>query len=250
MVAFIAEPVIGAASGAVVPPEDYFKAIREICDKYDILFIADEVMTGFGRTGSMFAMEQFGVIPDLITVAKGMSAGYIPLGGVVVKDEIWEAFKKGSGVFVHGHTYGGNPLAAAVAVAVLEVLEEENLVENSRVVGQYLLEELQQKLIHSSIVGDVRGRGLMQGVEIVKEKGSKTPFGVKLGIAEKATLKLMHHGVVVYPGNGAADGISGDHFLLAPPLIISKDQADEMVQGIATGFADLERELRSSGELS
>ncbi|MBS3977730.1 MAG: aspartate aminotransferase family protein [Syntrophomonadaceae bacterium] len=248
--AFIAEPVIGAASGAVVPPDGYFKAIREICDKHDILFIADEVMTGFGRTGSMFALEQFGVIPDLITVAKGMSAGYIPLGGVVVKDEIFETFKKGSGVFVHGHTYGGNPLAAAVAVAVLEVLQGENLVENSRVVGQYLLHKLQEKLAVSRVVGDVRGRGLLQGVEIVKDKYTKTPFSVKLGIAEMATLRLMQHGVVVYPGNGAADGISGDHFLLAPPLILTREQADELVQGIVNGFAELEQELHRSGELN
>lgn len=241
--AFIAEPVIGAASGAVVPPDGYFKVIREICDRHDILFIADEVMTGFGRTGSMFAMEQFGVVPDLITVAKGMSAGYVPLGGVVVKDEIYETFKKGSGVFVHGHTYGGNPLAAAVAVAVLEVLREENLVENSRVMGRYLLEELQEKLSGSPVIGDIRGRGLMQGVELVNDRATKAPFEPKLNVAEKATNVLMEHGVVVYPGTGAADGVAGDHFLLAPPLIITREQVDDLVQRMVLAFGELEKNL-------
>lgn len=241
--AFISEPVIGAASGAVVPPGGYFKVIRDICDRYDILFIADEVMTGFGRTGSMFAVEQFGVVPDLIAVAKGMSAGYIPLGGVIVKDEIHETFKKGSGAFVHGHTYGGNPLAAAVAVAVLEVLREENLVENSRVMGRYLLDQLQEKLSGSPIIGDIRGLGLMQGVELVRDKASKAPFDPKSNVAEKATNTLMDHGVVVYPGTGAADGVRGDHFLLAPPLIIDREQVDDLVRRMAAAFVELEKSL-------
>ncbi|MCL6479210.1 MAG: aspartate aminotransferase family protein [Peptococcaceae bacterium] len=241
--AFIAEPVIGAALGAVAPPGEYFKIIRDICDRYDILFIADEVMTGFGRTGSMFAVEQFGVVPDLIAVAKGMSAGYIPLGGVIAKEEIFETFKKGSGAFVHGHTYGGNPLAAAVAVAVLEVIRDENLVENSRVMGRYLLDQLQAKLSGSPIIGDIRGLGLMQGVELVMDKAAKTPFDPQLNVAEKAANILMDHGVVVYPGTGGADGVGGDHFLLAPPLIINREQVDELVRRMAAAFAELEKSL-------
>ncbi|MFZ5648007.1 MAG: aspartate aminotransferase family protein [Bacillota bacterium] len=241
--AFIAEPVIGAALGAVVPPDGYFKIIRDICDRYDVLFIADEVMTGFGRTGSMFAVDQFGVVPDLIAVAKGMSAGYIPLGGVIAKEEIYETFKKGSGAFVHGHTYGGNPLAAAVAVAVLEVIRDENLVENSRVMGRYLLDQLKEKLSSYSVVGDIRGLGLMQGVELVRDKAGKAPFDPKLNVAESATNILMDHGVVVYPGTGGADGVGGDHFLLAPPLIINREQVDDLVRRMAAAFVQLERSL-------
>ncbi len=241
--AFIAEPVVGAASGALVPPDGYFKVIREICDRHDILFIADEVMTGFGRTGTMFAMEQFGVIPDIICVAKGMSAGYAPLGGLIVKDEIHDAFVKGTGSFVHGHTYGGNPLAAAVAVAVVETILDEQLVENSRTVGTYLLAQLKERLGGFVMIGDIRGRGMMLGMEFVADRESKKPFDPKLGVAEMVTNVLMEHGVVVYPGTGAADGVAGDHFLLAPPLIMTKAQADEMVDLMVMGFRQLEDRL-------
>ena len=241
--AFIAEPVVGAACGAVAPPPGYFKIIREICDRYDILLIADEVMTGFGRTGSMFAIEQFGVVPDLLCVAKGMSSGYIPLGGVIAKESIYNVFKNGSGAFVHGHTYGGNPLAAAVAVAVTEVLLEEKLVENARETGAYMLGRLQEALGYISIVGDVRGKGLLLGVELVAEKEGRKPFPPELNVAEKATQKLIDHGVVVYPGTGTVDGVAGDHFLLAPPLVINREQVDELVERLAAGLLELEKEM-------
>lgn len=243
--AFIAESVGGAACGAIVPHKDYFKIIRQICDHYDILFIADEVMAGFGRTGTMFSIENWGVIPDMICAAKGVSAGYSPLGCVIAKDEIYNTFKQGSGVFVHGHTYGGNPLSAAVAVAVVKTLVEENLAENSRVIGEYLLKRLQEKLLPFWYVGDVRGKGLMLGVEIVKNKNTKEPFPITMGLAEKLTLTLMKHGVIVYPGTGNADGENGDQFLLAPPLIITKDQADELVEAMTAGFKEFETNLNS-----
>lgn len=241
--AFICEPVIGAACGAVAPHPEYFKIVRQICDKYDILLIDDEVMAGFGRTGPMFAIEDYGVVPDMICVAKGMSAGYSPLGGVIAKQEIFDAFLKGSGAFTHGHTYGGNPLSAAVAVAVVKTLVEDNLVENSRTVGKYLLEKLQEKLLPFWFVGDVRGKGLMQGVEFVRNKKTKEPFPVSFGLAEKITQTLLKHGLVVYPGTGNADGENGDQFLLAPPLILTKDQADEIVEGMTAGFHEFEKEL-------
>ena len=239
--AFIAEPVGGAACGAIVPHRDYFKIIRQICDSYDILFIDDEVMTGFGRTGAMFAIDDWGVIPDLICVAKGMSAGYSPLGGVVAKDEIYDAFKNGSGIFVHGHTYGGNPLSAAVGVAVVRTLVEDELAENARQVGAYLLGRLQEKLLPFWYVGDVRGKGLLQGVELVRDKATKEPFPVGAGLAEKITLTLMKHGVVVYPGTGQADGENGDQFLLAPPLIVTRSEADEIVDRVTAGFREFEK---------
>jgi adenosylmethionine-8-amino-7-oxononanoate aminotransferase len=242
--AFIAEPVGGAACGAIVPHKDYFKLIRQICDHYDILLIDDEVMAGFGRTGTMFSIDDFGVIPDMICAAKGMSAGYSPLGAVIAKEEIFDAFKKGSGIFVHGHTYGGNPLSAAVALAVVKTLVADNIVENSRTVGAYLLTELQENLLPFSYVGDVRGKGLMLGVEIVKDKTTKEPYPVKLGMAEKLTVTLVKHGVIVYPGTGNADGENGDQFLLAPPLIITKDQADELVAAMVAGFSEFEKTIR------
>lgn len=241
--AFIAEPVGGAACGALVPHPEYLKIIRQICDKYDILMIDDEVMAGFGRTGSLFAVEDFGVVPDLICAAKGMSAGYSPLGAVIAKEEVFNAFLNGSGVFVHGHTYGGNPLSAAVSLAVVKTIVKDKLVENSRNVGEYLLNRLKEKLLPFWFVGDVRGIGLMQGVEFVRDKKTKEPFAASLGIAEKMTLTLLKHGIVVYPGTGGADGENGDHFLLTPPLILTKDQADEIVDSLVAGFTEFEQDL-------
>jgi len=241
--AFIAEPVGGAACGAIVPHKDYFKIIRQICDHYDILLIDDEVMAGFGRTGSMFSIDDWGVVPDMICAAKGMSAGYSPLGAVIAKQEIYDTFKKGSGIFVHGHTYGGNPLSAAVALAVVKTLIADNIVDNSRIIGDYLLAQLQEKLLPFSFVGDVRGKGLMLGVEIVRDKVTKEPFPAAMAMAEKLTVTLMKHGIIVYPGTGNADGENGDQFLLAPPLIITKDQTDELIEGMVAGFTEFQRNL-------
>ncbi|EGO64473.1 aspartate aminotransferase family protein [Acetonema longum] len=238
--AFIAETVVGAACGALVPHRDYFKIIRQICDRYDILYIDDEVMAGFGRTGRIFAIDEWDVIPDLICAAKGMSAGYSPLGGVIAKDKIYDTFKNGSGSFVHGHTYGGNPLSAAVAAAVVKVLIEEDLAANARTVGAYLLQNLREKLLPFAYVGDVRGIGLMQGVELIKNKATKEPFPAGAGIAEKLTITLMKHGVIVYPGTGNADGENGDQFLLAPPLILTHSQADELADRMVAAFAEFE----------
>ncbi|MCL2602532.1 MAG: aspartate aminotransferase family protein [Treponema sp.] len=243
--AFIAEPVGGAAAGALVPHKDYFKIIRQICDHYDILYICDEVMTGFGRTGTMFAIEDYGVIPDMICAAKGMSAGYAPLGAVIAKDEIFETFRKGTGSFVHGHTYGGNPLAAAAAVEVIKIVKEENLAANAKKQGEYLLNRLREKILPFPFVGDVRGKGLLQGVELVQDKQTKQPFARKLNVAEKLTKVLMKHGVVVYPGGGMADGENGDQFLLAPPLIITRDQVDELVEKMSAGFAEFATAVKS-----
>lgn len=241
--AFIGEPVGGAACGAIVPHPDYYKIIRQICDHYDILFIDDEVMAGFGRTGSLFAIDDFGVVPDMICAAKGMSAGYSPLGAVIASEQIYNTVKSGSGIFTHGHTYGGNPLSAAVALAVVKVIIKDKLVENSRTVGAYLLEQMQEKLLPFSFVGDVRGKGLLLGVELVKDKVTKEPYPVAKGMAGKATQTLIKHGVVVYPGTGNADGIDGDQFLVCPPLIITKDQADDLVEKMVAAFKELEKNI-------
>jgi adenosylmethionine-8-amino-7-oxononanoate aminotransferase len=240
--AFVAEPLVGAASGAVPPVGEYWPRIREICTKHDVLLIADEVMTGFGRTGADFAVNHWNVVPDLISCAKGMSAGYSPLGAMIVHKDCFEVLRQGSGKFTHGHTYGGNPLSAATGVAVLEYYKKHGLCENSRRMGE-LMFKLMEPLAASPIVGDIRGRGLFMGVELVEDKASRKPFAAALGMGERLTLKCMEHGLVVYPGSGHADGKDGDHVLIGPPLTITAEEVAEMVRCLAAGLADLEREL-------
>ncbi len=238
--AFIAEPIVGAAAGAIVPPPDYHRVIREACDRFDILFIADEVMTGFGRTGQHFAIQHWDdAVPDLMTLAKGMGAGYVPLGGVLTTEKIWEAFVRGSGQLIHGHTYGGNPLASAAGVAVMDYYMKHGLAEKAARMGQILLEEL-RPLEDNPVVGDVRGRGLMLGVELVRDRSTGEPFQAGPGrTAEQATRLIMEHGAVVYPGGGTLDGSAGDHFLIGPPLVISEPQVRELAASIIAGLDDL-----------
>jgi adenosylmethionine-8-amino-7-oxononanoate aminotransferase len=240
--AFIAEPVVGAASGALVPPPEYFPLVREICDRYDVLFIDDEVMAGFGRTGKYFAIDHWDVIPDIIVAAKGMSAGYVPLGAVIAREGIHDAFLNGSGKFVHGHTYGGNPLACAVGCAVLDYLERERVVERAAEAGEYLLERLGGLKRHR-IVGDVRGLGLMCGIEFVRDKPKKLPFDPQLGAGELFTVLALERGAVVYPGSGTYNGVAGDHVLIGPPLTISRPEIDELVDILDQAAAEAGRRL-------
>jgi adenosylmethionine-8-amino-7-oxononanoate aminotransferase len=224
--AFIAEPVIGSAAPGAHPPKEYFKIIRDICTKYDVLFIIDEVMMGFGRTGRNFGVDHYGVIPDLMACAKGMSCGYTPLGAAVANDEVFSTIMvKGSGQFIHGHTYGGNPLSCAIGSKVLDIIKRDNLVENAAVQGEYILNRM-QGLCKYPIVGNVRGKGLMLGVEFVKDKDSKEPFDPSEKINSKVTVNCLEEGLVPYPGSGSVDGIRGDHILLAPPITITRQEAD------------------------
>jgi adenosylmethionine-8-amino-7-oxononanoate aminotransferase len=226
--AFIAEPVVGATAGAVVPREGYWQRIRQICDAYDIKLIADEVMTGIGRCGRNFGIETWGIVPDLIVMAKGLSSGYTPLGAVMVQDDIHTAIKNGSGAFVHGHTYGQNPLSTAIGSAVLRYIQKEALVARSRTMGVYLLEKLQE-LHKLDIVGDIRGLGLFAGIEFVRDKSSRAWFDNRLKINIQIANEAFRRGLITYPGNGGVDGIHGDHILLAPPFVITEEQIDEMV---------------------
>ena len=226
--AFIGEPVVGATAGAVVPREGYWQRIREICDEYDIKLIADEVMTGIGRCGTNFCMDNWGVVPDVFVMAKGLSSGYTPLGAVMVKDEIYQTIRRGSGGFVHGHTYCQNPLSASVGAAVLRYLNEHNLVERSRQMGAVLLEKL-QPLRELEIVGDIRGMGLFAGIELVSDKRDKSRFEPELKMNTQVASQAFSRGLITYPGSGGIDGINGDHILLAPPFIITEEQIDEMV---------------------
>ena len=240
--AFIAEPVVGATAGALVPKDGYFQKIREICDRYDVLLIVDEVMTGIGRTGKNFAVDHWQVVPDMIVCAKGMASGYTPVFCVVTNDHIHDTIKQGNGAFVHGHTYSQNPLSCATALAVLDYMKTHDLINRSARMGQYLLEKL-KTLSRHSIVGDVRGLGLFAGVEFVKDQDTKEPFDAKLKVNTRIGNQAFEKGLITYPGGGGADGIRGDHSLLAPPFIITETQIDEMVAVLDAAIQEVAREL-------
>lgn len=240
--AFIAEPIVGAALGAVTPPDAYFAAIRAICDRYDVLLIADEVMTGFGRTGSMFAMNHWDVVPDIMTVAKGISGGYTPLGAVIARDEVIAPFEKNESNFVGGHTFVGNPLSCAVGLAVINYIAEHDLVKNSRTVGAYFLGRLEGLRSHP-IVGDVRGKGLMVGLEYVQNKESREPFAPQQKVAARIGAEALSRGLVTYPGTGTVDGLLGDHMLFGPPLTITRAQIDDLVTILDASIAVVESQL-------
>ncbi len=240
--AFIAEPIVGATAGALVPKDGYFQKIREICDRYDVLFIADEVMTGIGRTGKNFGVDHWSVIPDMIVAAKGLSSGYTPIFAVIVKEEIHQTIKEGSGAFVHGHTYSQNPLSCAIACAVIDYLIKHDLVSRSAKMGEYLIRSL-QSLYRHDFVGDVRGKGLFAGVEFVKDKKTKEPFDPKLRLNAIIANRAFEKGLITYPGGGGADGIKGDHLLLAPPFIITEEQSEKMVLILNETFAEVTGEI-------
>ncbi|MCZ7929671.1 aspartate aminotransferase family protein [Agrobacterium pusense] len=223
---FIAEPVVGATLGAVGPVADYFKKIRQVCDKYGVLLILDEVMCGMGRTGTIFALEQEGIVPDLVTIAKGLGGGFQPIGAVMLSGRIYNAFADGSGLFQHGHTYIGHPIAAAAANKVVEILTRPGLMDNVVAMGERLQAGLEARLGQSPYVGDIRGRGLFRGVEIVADRDSKAPFDPARKIHARIKREAMLRGLMCYPMGGTIDGRHGDHVLLAPPYIIGPEEID------------------------
>jgi len=227
--AFVAETVVGATAGVVPPVEGYFKRIREICDKYGVLLILDEVMCGMGRTGTLFACEQDGISPDMICVAKGLGAGYQPIGATLVTDKIFAAFRDGSGFFQHGHTYMGHATACAAALAVQKKILKNGLLSNVRKQGQLLADRLTERLGNHANIGDIRGRGLFRGIELVTDRSTKEPFDPALKLHAKIKSGAMARGLICYPGGGTVDGTRGDHVLLAPPFIISESEVDELV---------------------
>lgn len=240
--AFMAEPVVGATAGAVVPRDGYLERIREICDAYDVLFIADEVMTGIGRTGRSFGVDHWGVAPDLIVCAKGLASGYSPLYCVLATEAIHRTIKEGNGAFIHGHTYAQNPLSCSIGLAVLDFIERHGLVERSRRLGSILLEHL-RGLAELPMVGDVRGLGLFAGLELVQDKASRTPFEPSAGVNARVASKAFQKGLIVYPGSGGADGISGDHILLAPPFVITEAEIEELTDILKQSIEEAAREL-------
>lgn len=216
--AFIAEPVVGATLGAVPAAPGYFRRIREICDRHDVLLILDEVMCGMGRTGTLHASEQEGVLPDIEIVAKGLGAGYQPIGAVLVHGRIVEAIRQGSGFFQHGHTYLGHPLACAASLAVQRVIREEGLLENVRSLGRQLDGLLRDRLGEHPHVGDIRGRGLFIGIELVADRSTKAPLDPARKVHAAIKRRAMEQGLLCYPAGGTVDGQRGDHILLAPPF--------------------------------
>jgi adenosylmethionine-8-amino-7-oxononanoate aminotransferase len=229
VIGFCAETVVGATGGAIPPTPGYFRGVRKLCDKYGILFIADEVMCGMGRTGTMFSIEQDGVAPDLVTVAKGLGAGYAPIGAVLVNGAIVERLRGGSGTFLHGHTYIGHPVAAAAALAVQEVIERDDLLVQVQKRGATLRRMLGDVFGDHEHVGDIRGRGLFLGLELVRNRASKEPFAPELKLHAVIKQKAMQNGLMVYPMGGTIDGRQGDHILLAPPFIANAGELSEIV---------------------
>ena len=239
--AFMAEPAVGATAGAIIPKDGYFQKIREICDKYDVLLIVDEVMTGFGRTGKNFAIMHWDVIPDMIIAGKGLGSGYTPINTVITTERVHSAIKEGNGAFVHGHTYSQNPCSCAIASAVLDYTRDNDLVSKSAEMGIYFLDKL-KGLYRHSIVGDVRGLGLFAGIELVKDRERKEPFDPQKNINGRIGSRAFQKGLICYPGGGGADGISGDHILLAPPLIITEEEIDKLVRILDEAIGEVAKE--------
>jgi adenosylmethionine-8-amino-7-oxononanoate aminotransferase len=227
--AFIAEPVVGATLGAVPAVPGYFQRIREICDKHDVLLILDEVMCGMGRTGTLHACEQEGVSPDLLILAKGLGAGYQPIGAMLVGEKIYQAIAEGSGFFNHGHTYMGHAVGCAAALAVQRVIRDEGLLENVRRQGSILKEMLMRSFGEHPHVGDIRGRGLFCAIEIVKDRASKQPFDARFNLHAAIKRHAMAIGLICYPGGGTADGKAGDHVLIAPPFNVTTSNLEQIV---------------------
>jgi adenosylmethionine-8-amino-7-oxononanoate aminotransferase len=237
--AFLFEPISGATLGAAVPPEGYAQRIAEICRKHGVLLIADEIMTGMGRTGVPFAVNHWNVEPDMILVGKGIASGYAPLGAVLVAPQIAEAISAGSGAFPHGFTYQAHPVAMAAGHAVLDILENEKLFENVFPAGQLLRSAL-EPLAASHHVGDIRGRGLLLGVEFVRGSKSRSAFPPAAGTAERVRDIAYEHNVAVYPIQGCVDGTAGDHILLAPPFTLGEQEIAQIVAALEAAAAQLE----------
>ncbi len=242
--AFIAEPIIGTTAPGVTPPPEYYEIIRKICDKYNVLMIMDEVITGFGRTGKNFGINHWNVIPDIIVTGKGISSGYAPLAAVIVHEKIYEAFVKGSGSFAHGYTYAEHPLSCAVGLAVQEHIEENNLVERAARIGSRMLQKL-SRLSELPILGDIRGKGLLLGIEFVRDKEKKTPFERELQVQEKIVELCFKKGLVLVPGvPGNVDGILGDQIQITPPFILTEEVMDEFIDILKESIIEVQKDLK------
>ncbi|MBC7143293.1 MAG: aspartate aminotransferase family protein [Rhodobacteraceae bacterium] len=237
VMAFMAEPVVGATAGALTPAPGYFRRIREICDTYGILLILDEVMCGMGRTGTLFASEQDDVRPDIVCIAKGLGAGYQPIGAMLCSAGIYDAIAQGSGFFQHGHTYIGHPTATAAGHAVVSAILNRGLLPRVREQGDKLAAALEARFGQHPHVGDLRGRGLFRGIELVEDRATKAPFDPSRGVAAKIKKAAFEAGLICYPMSGTIDGRTGDHILLAPPFIIEDAQIGELTDKLARAMS-------------
>jgi adenosylmethionine-8-amino-7-oxononanoate aminotransferase len=227
--AFVAETVIGAAAGAATAPQGYLRRVRDICDRHGALLILDEVMCGMGRTGSMHAWESEGAAPDIQTIAKGLGGGYQPIAGVLIAGKIVAAIGAGSGMLKHGHTYLNHPMACAAALAVQQVIKRDNLLDNVRKMGDLLTARLTSRFGNHPHVGDIRGRGLLQAIELVADRSTREPFEPKLALNQRILTAAFDLGLACYPGGGTQDGMKGDHVLLAPPYTVSASEIERIV---------------------
>jgi adenosylmethionine-8-amino-7-oxononanoate aminotransferase len=236
IIGFCAETVVGATAGAVPPTAGYFKGVREICNRHGVLWIADEVMCGMGRTGTLHAVEQEGVTPDLMVIAKGLGGGYQPIGAVLADEGVMAPLRDGSGMFQHGHTYLGHPTACAAALAVQRVIERDDLLANVRARGAQLMASLRERLGAHAHVGDLRGRGLFAGIELVADRKSKAPFDPAKKLHARIKARAFANGLLCYPMGGTIDGQHGDHVLLAPPFISSQADVELLVERLAVSI--------------
>lgn len=244
--AFIAEPIIGAAGGAITPPPGYYQEIKDICSSHDILFIVDEVMTGIARTGKMFAMEHWGVDPDIICLGKGMSAGYTPMGAVLASKLVMEPIINGSNSIMAGHTYSANPLSAAISLAVLEYIEENKLIQLAAENGLYLIQKIEKLASKYSSIGDVRGKGMLIGLDFVANLETKIPFPMKAHVTSRVISKAFEKGLIIYPASGGLEG-EGDAVIIAPPLVITKEEIDRLIEILDHTMVDVQKELKAEG---
>jgi adenosylmethionine-8-amino-7-oxononanoate aminotransferase len=236
VIAFFAEPVVGAASGCVAAPEGYFPGVRELCDKYGILLILDEIMCGMGRTGTYFAFEQENIVPDIVTVGKGLGGGYLPIAAVLVSKRVVDVLRKGSAAFNNGQTYQSHPVTCAAALAVQDIIKRENLVERCAKMGEKLERLLREAFRGSKYVGDIRGRGLFWALEFVNDTQSKEPFDASIGFGAQVQLRTFENGVAIYPGFATVDGIRGDHVLIAPPYTVSDEELETIVNAVKKAY--------------
>ena len=234
--AFVAEPVVGATAGCVPPPAGYFQAVRQVCDRHGALLILDEVMCGMGRTGTLHAWEQEGIAPDIQVIAKGLGGGYQPIGAVLASEPVVDAIRRGSGAFQHGHTYLAHPVACAAALAVQQVIKEEDLLARVRAQGELLDRRLTERLGNHPHVGDIRGRGLFRAVELVADRATRQPFEAARKLHIKVKQAAFERGLGCYPSGGTADGVNGDHVLLAPPYIVSAAEIEMIVDRLGAAI--------------
>lgn len=243
--AFIAEPIIGASGGAITPPQGYYQRIREICDENNILFIVDEVMTGMGRTGKNFGIDHWEVVPDLMALGKGMGAGYTPIAATLFSDRIIDVINKGSGSISYGHTYGGNPQSSAIALAVMEYLEKHQIVENSAKQGSYLMGQLERAISKFPIVGEVRGKGLLCGMEFVGNQETKESFPASTNLMQRIIARAFEKGLIVYAGSSGV----GDAIIIAPPLVVTDKEIDKIISILFETIEEVQNELTKEAAL-